>query len=229
MRLLIIEDDELLGEFLRLSLEEAGYEVVQATTGAEARARAGEGDFDAFVMDLMLPDTTGFELTRELRRGGITTPILMLTAKRELDNLVRGLDSGADDYLTKPFQEEEFHARLRAVLRRGAQRRQDQLVYGGLVLDRIERQVRDRGTPIRLTPKEFALLEFFLQRPEQIVTRSTLLAQVWGIRFDPGSNIVDVHVTRLRNKLRSCPVQVATVRGRGYMLTAEPDEAAGSA
>jgi two-component system, OmpR family, response regulator len=228
MRVLVIEDDEPLCEFLRLSLEEAGYEVSLACSAVEARARATDGEYDALVMDLMLPDMNGFDLTRELRRSGITAPILMLTAKREMENLVRGLDAGADDYLTKPFQEEELLARLRAILRRGAHRRQDQLMYAGLLLDRIDRQVRDRSRTIRLTPKEFSLLEFFLLRPEQIVARSTLLAQIWGIHFDPGSNIVDVHVTRLRNKLRDASAQLVTVRGRGYMLTsARQDDVAG--
>ena len=221
MRILLVEDDELMARFVRAGLQEEGYAVDLATRGDEARELGLVNEYDLVLLDVMLPDTSGFAVAHALRGAGRTTPILMLTARTDTADVVKGLDAGADDYLTKPFQLDELKARVRALLRRGGAQRPDQLEFGGLHLDRVARQVLHRGQKLRLTPKEFALLQYLILNAEQTVTRTELLEKVWDMHFDPRSNVVDVHVTRLRQKLRrvQAGARIDTVRGSGFVLS----------
>ncbi|HSJ14432.1 MAG TPA: response regulator transcription factor [Longimicrobiales bacterium] len=224
MKLLIIDDDVLIREYVERGLRDDGYTVDGAETGGEGALMARLAPYDAIVLDVQLPDLSGYQVAELLRAEGQTTPILMLTAQTATESLVRGLDAGADDYLTKPFELAELRARLRALLRRGGAQRTENVAIGGLELDRIRHRITIDGGAIRLTPREYRLLEYFMLHPERVVTRTDLLEKVWEIHFDPHSNIVDAHVTRLRQKLRRHPAapQIATVRGFGFMLTAEP-------
>jgi two-component system, OmpR family, response regulator len=226
MKLLVIDDDPLIIEFVRRGLEEDGYMVDSALTGSEGLLCARTGKYDAVILDVGLPDTSGFAIAREMRRESDSTPILMLTAHTGTDNLVQGLDSGADDYLTKPFDLRELQARLRAITRRGGSTRTEEIVIGALHLNRVNHEVRIGQKPLRLTPKEYRLLEYFMLRESQVVSRTELLEKVWGMDFDPQSNIVDVHVARLRGKLKEHPAapQLETVRGLGFRL-ADPMKA----
>ncbi|HEX2205411.1 MAG TPA: response regulator transcription factor [Longimicrobium sp.] len=224
MKLLVVDDDAMIAEFIRLSLKEQGHAVDVAHAGTEGRTMAMVGDYDAVVLDYMLPDVTGVEVLRELRARGRWTPVLMLTSRAAKEDVIGALDAGADDYLVKPFEVGELVARLRALARRGGAGapRGEQVAVGDLALDRLRRTVTAAGKKLRLTPKEYALLEYFLLHPERIVTRTELLEKVWEMHFDPGSNVVDVHVARIRGKLQRAgsSVAVATLRGAGYMLTA---------
>jgi two-component system, OmpR family, response regulator len=224
MKLLLVEDDKVTAEFIRWGLTEDGHTVDHCVTGREGALLARTNDYDALILDLLLPDTTGFEITRQLRAEGRTTPILMLTASTKKENVVEGLNLGADDYLTKPFELEELKARLRALLRRGGASRTEEIHVGNLLLDRLKHQVIHSGKPLHLTPKEYRLLEYFLLRPGQVVSRTELLEKVWDMQFDPHSNIVDAHVTRLRNKLRAIPgaPEINTSRGFGFILNEHP-------
>lgn len=226
MRILIIDDDPMITEFVRLGMREEGYAVDVAVTGADGRALAMTGEHDGIVLDVMLPDGNGVDIAQGLRKDGCVTPILMLTGKRDTQDVVRGLDAGADDYLTKPFSIEELKARVRALIRRGGAQRPEEVTFGSLELDRLEHQVRSQGTRMRLTPKEYSLLEYFILNSERVITRTELLEKVWDIHFDPDSNVVDVHVARLRKKLERVKAspRLATARGVGYLLTLEPAE-----
>ena len=211
----------MLSELLRRALVEDGYVVDVASDGSQAEALAFVNDYDAIVLDLVLPGKSGLQLLQQLRREGRFTPTLILTSRRTKEDVVRGLDIGADDYLTKPFDLDELKARVRALVRRGAgARRDEQLAFAGIVLDRQRRQVTIEGRSQRMTPKEFALLEYLLARAEEVVTRTELLEKVWDLHWDPGSNVVDVHVARLRAKLRlaNAGVHLDTVRGVGFVL-----------
>jgi len=211
----------MLSELLRRALVEVGYVVDVASDGEQAEALAFINDYDAIVLDLVLPGKSGLQLLQQLRREGRFTPTLILTSRRTKADVVRGLDIGADDYLTKPFDLDELKARVRALVRRGGgARRNEQLVFAGIVLDRQRRQVTFEGRSQRMTPKEFALLEYLLARAEEVVTRTELLEKVWDLHWDPGSNVVDVHVARLRGKLRlaNAGVHLDTVRGVGFVL-----------
>lgn len=221
MKILVIDDDPLIIEFVRRGLQEDGYTVDAALNGNEGLLCAKLGSYDAFILDVGLPDMSGFAVAKELRLGGDATPILMLTARSGTDNLVEGLDAGADDYLTKPFDLRELRARLRALTRRGGATRTEELTVGSLTLNRVNHEVRVSSRPLRLTPKEYRLLEYFMLRAGQIVSRTELLEKVWEMTFDPQSNIVDVHVARLRGKLKRFPAaaQLETVRGFGFRLT----------
>jgi DNA-binding response OmpR family regulator len=220
MKLLVIDDDPLIIEFVRRGLEEDGYTVDSALTGSDGLLCARMARYDAVILDVGLPDTSGFDIAREMRREADATPILMLTARTGTDNLVHGLDAGADDYLTKPFDLRELRARLRALTRRGGATRSEEIMIGALQLDRVNHEVRIGERPLRLTPKEYRLLEYFMLREGVTISRSELLEKVWEIHFDPQSNIVDVHVARLRSKLRRHPAapQLETVRGFGFRL-----------
>ncbi|HEY0036742.1 MAG TPA: response regulator transcription factor [Longimicrobium sp.] len=223
MKVLVVDDDTLIAEFIRLSLKEQGHVVDVAHTGEHGRSLAMVYDYDAVVLDYVLPDTTGVEVLRELRSRGRRTPVLMLTSRSETEHVLAGLNSGADDYLAKPFVIAEFEARLRAIARRGAARDLGEATVGDLQVDRLRRVTSCAGTPLRLTPKEYTLLEYFLLNAERVVTRTELLEKVWDMHFDPGSNVVDVHVARLRGKLQAagCGASLATLRGSGFMLTCE--------
>jgi DNA-binding response OmpR family regulator len=182
-------------------------------------------DYDLVVLDVMLPKKNGLQVAAELRREGRKTPILMLTARDATEDVVRGLDAGADDYLTKPFKFDELLARVRALVRRGGAGRTEILSYGPIELDRLKHRVRVGGKKLDLTPKEFQLLEHFLLRPEEVVRRTDLLEKVWDLHFDPESNVVDVHVGNLRRKLRAVASMdlIQTVRGVGFRFQ-EPDK-----
>lgn len=224
MKILLIDDDPLITEFVRRGLSEDGCTVDSAVTGSEGLLNARLGRYDAIILDIGLPDTSGMVIARDMRREGNSTPILMLTADSRTDALVAGLDSGADDYLTKPFDLRELRARLRALVRRGGANRAEDVSVGELTLDRVSHEVRIGSRPLSLTPKEYRLLAYFILHVGQVVTRTELLENVWEMQFDPRSNIIDVHVARLRSKLRLHPSvpQLETVRGFGFRLT-QPD------
>jgi two-component system OmpR family response regulator len=223
MKLLLVEDDKLTAEFVRRGLREDGHDVDHVVTGADGLLYARMNAYDALILDIHLPDTTGYAVTEALRSEGSPLPILMLTAARATDNIVHGLNAGADDYLTKPFAIEELRARIRALVRRGGATRTEEVRVGSLVLNRLTRQIYRENEPLKLTPKEYKLLEYFLLRPKQVITRTELLEKVWEMQFDPQSNIVDAHVARLRTKLRDIPgaPHIETSRGFGFILKTE--------
>jgi DNA-binding response OmpR family regulator len=220
MRILVVEDDRKVAGFIEMGLREEGYAVDLARDGDEAIVLAHVNDYDAILLDLMLPKKNGLQVAAELRREGRTTPILMLTARDATEDVVRGLDAGADDYLTKPFKFDELLARLRALVRRGGATRVERLSAGPLELDRLKHQAYVGGKALDLTPREFQLLEHFMMHKEDVVRRTELLEKVWDMHFDPESNVVDVHVGNLRRKLREAGYDglIKTVRGVGFRL-----------
>jgi two-component system copper resistance phosphate regulon response regulator CusR len=220
MRILVVEDDRKVAGFIEMGLREEGYAVDLARDGDEAIVLAHVNDYDAILLDLMLPKKNGLQVAAELRREGRTTPILMLTARDATEDVVRGLDAGADDYLTKPFKFDELLARLRALVRRGGATRVERLSAGPLELDRLKHQAYVGGKSLDLTPREFQLLEHFMMHKEDVVRRTELLEKVWDMHFDPESNVVDVHVGNLRRKLREAGYDglIKTVRGVGFRL-----------
>jgi len=220
MRILVVEDDRKVAGFIEQGLKEEGHAVDVAPDGDEATMLAHVYDYDVILLDIVLPRKNGFQIAAELRREGRTTPILMLTSRDATEDVVRGLDAGADDYLAKPFRFDELLARVRALHRRGGAARLDVLRHGQLTLDRLRHLAAWDGRPLDLTPKEFQLLEYFLLHPEEVVRRTTLLEKVWDMHFDPESNVVDVHVGNLRRKLERAAggTVIATVRGVGFTL-----------
>jgi two-component system copper resistance phosphate regulon response regulator CusR len=220
MRILIVEDDRKVASFVARGLREEGWTADVAHDGEDGLLKAAVHPYDAIVLDVMLPERTGFEVVRELRSRDIATPVLMLTARDGSDDVVTGLDAGADDYLAKPFAFDELLARLRALMRRGGRERLDRLSYADVDMDLIRHRATRDGEPLDLTPLEFRLLEYLLRNAERVVRRTELLEKVWDLSFDPMSNVVDVHVRRLRQKLRDGdrPHLVQTVRGVGYVL-----------
>ena len=214
--MLLVEDDQRLARFLERVLEEEGYSVDRCTSGADAISQLRSGAYNLVLLDWMIPDLDGLEVCRQARRAGVTIPIVMLTARDQVRERVLGLDAGADDYLVKPFDVEELLARLHAVLRRSAGHAQMRL--GALSIDRANRKVEVDGKRLDLTARELSLLLHLAHRAGEVVTRTELLAQVWSIGFDPESNVVDVHMSRLREKLGKQAWMIETVRGRGYRL-----------
>lgn len=223
MKVLVVEDDRKVAGFIEQGLKEEGYVVDIAPDGDEATMLGHVYEYDVILLDLVLPKKNGFQVAMELRREGRNTPILMLTSRDSVEDVVRGLDAGADDYLAKPFRFEELLARIRALTRRGGAERMETLRYGPLALDRLRHSVTVNGAALSLTPKEFQLLEFFLLHPEEVVRRTTLLEKVWDMHFDPESNVVDVHVGNLRRKLADAAGErlISTVRGVGFSLRRE--------
>jgi two-component system, OmpR family, response regulator len=222
MRALIVEDEPRMRDLIRRGLEAEGLAADVAGTGEEALWMTKAHDYDAVVLDVMLPDLDGFEACRRLRAAGVWAPVLMLTARDAVEDRVAGLDSGADDYLVKPFAFPELLARLRALSRRGDGARPAVLSVGDLHLDPATREVTRDSTPIELSPKEFALLETFMRRPGEVLSRLHMLEHAWDFAYDNRSNIVDVYVGRLRRKLDE-PFgrdSLETVRGVGYRLRA---------
>ena len=220
MRLLVVEDESRLAASLRTGLEAEGFAVDIAPDGAEGLWYAREHDYDAILLDLMLPVLDGYSVCTTLRKEGNWTPILMLTAKDADRDQVEGLDSGADDYVVKPFSFQVLLARLRSLLRRGVQERPATLVVGDLELDPARRQVTRAGTPVRLTARELALLEFLMRRKGDVVTKQQILGNIWDYAFEGDPNIVEVYVARLRRKIDK-PFDredIETLRGSGYRL-----------
>ena len=223
MRVLVVEDSVKTASLIKRGLEEEGYAVDVAVNGSEALSMVEAYPADAIVLDVMLPGEDGFEVCRKIREAGTWSPILMLTALDAVHDRVRGLDVGADDYLTKPFAFTELTARLRALLRRGPEKRPAVLQVGDLSLDPSTRVARRGDTAIDLTAKEFALLEFFLRHPGEVLTRMRLIEHVWDFAYDGSSNVVDVYVKYLREKVDR-PFganSIRTVRGAGYRLDSE--------
>ena len=220
MRILVVEDDRKVASFLGKGLREEGYAVDVALDGADGGMKARAHDYDLLLLDVMLPGKSGLEIVREVRAKEISVPILLLTARDSQADVVLGLDAGADDYLTKPFGFDELLARIRALLRRGGARRADVLTYADVELDRVKHIAHRGEEKLDLTPKEFQLLEFLMLNPERVVRRTELLEKVWDLSFDPMSNVVDVHVAHLRQKLRArgASALLHTVRGVGYLF-----------
>lgn len=223
MRLLVVEDEVKMAGLLKRGLEEEGYAVDAAMDGKEAVWLGTENPYDAIVLDVMLPDIDGFEVCRQFRQAGRWSPVLMLTARDAVGDRVAGLDSGADDYLTKPFSFEELFARVRALVRRGSSERPSVLRNGDLSLDPSTRQVSRGNVTLDLTAKEFSLLEFFMRHPDEVLSRTRLIEHVWDFAYEGDSNVVDVYVRYLREKIDR-PFgadSIETVRGAGYRLRAE--------
>lgn len=218
MRILVVEDSVGILGFLRKGLREEGYTVETAEDGDTAFRKASAEGFDAAVVDVMLPGRSGTQLVHDLREAGITFPVLLLTARDRVEDKVEGLDAGADDYLTKPFDFPELAARLRALLRRTGGGAPAVLRAGDLELDPASHEVRRGGDKVELTPKEFALLEYLVRNADRPLSRAVLMEHVWGIRFDPGTNVVDVFINSLRNKLDPERSLIQTVRGVGYIV-----------
>jgi two-component system, OmpR family, response regulator MprA len=221
MRVLVVDDERAVRDSLRRALELEGYEVELAADGAEALYRLeSNGQPDAVILDVLMPGVDGLEVSRRLRSKGNTVPILMLTARMEVESRVAGLDAGADDYLAKPFALEELLARLRALLRRMAPGTEEVSRFADLELNPGTREVRRGGVPIELTRTEFNLLELFMRNPRQVLTRSVIFERVWGYDFGFASNSLDVYIGYLRRKteLDGKPRLIQTVRGVGYSL-----------
>ena len=222
MRLLLVEDEVEIQRFLARALSEAGFEVDAASDAKTAMKCVAEAGYDIFVVDLGLPDQDGIDLILSMRRVGVKAPVLILSARRSVDERVKGLEEGGDDYLTKPFALVELIARLRNLLKRdaGTERARTTLRIHDLELDLIQREVTHAGKSIRLTTQEFMLLEFLCRNAGRVVTRSMILEKVWGIRFEPKTNNLDVHMSRLRAKIETVarkPI-IETLRGKGYVL-----------
>ena len=220
MRVLVVEDEIKMAGLLRRGLSEEGLAVDVAGSGEDALVRAGATDYDAIVLDVMLPGISGFETCRRLREKGTWSPVLMLTARDSVEDRIAGLDGGADDYLTKPFSLGELSARLRALVRRQPNERPTVLEVGDIELDPARRKVARGGTEIDLSAKEFSLLETFMRSPGRVLTRFQLLEHAWDYSYEHRSNVVDVYVRYLREKLdRPFGVEsIETVRGTGYRL-----------
>jgi two-component system, OmpR family, response regulator len=220
MRVLLVEDEIKMSRAIRRGLEREGYAVDAALDGNDGLHRATEWDYDAIVLDVMLPGLDGLEVCRRLRRAGRWAPVLMLTARDGVADRIRGLDVGADDYLVKPFAFGELLARLRALVRRGARERPAVLEVGDLVLDPAAHTATLSGRSVPLSTREFALLEFMMRNAGQVLSRPAILEHVWDYNYDGMSNVVDVYVGYLRRKLEQPPgqVRIRTVRGVGYGL-----------
>ena len=223
MKILVVDDERAVRESLRRALELEGYQIELAADGSEALVRLmenGESQPDAVILDVLMPGVDGLEVCRRLRRSGNSVPVLMLTARDEIENRVAGLDAGADDYVTKPFALEELVARVRALLRRATDSTDETLRFADLELDPGTREVRRAGNLIELTRTEFALLELFMTNPRQVLTRSIIFERVWGYDFGFASNSLDVYIGYLRRKTEAgdMPRLIQTVRGVGYAL-----------
>jgi heavy metal response regulator len=220
MRILVVEDERKVASFIQRGLEAEHYTVDVAYDGDTGLARALEGHHDLLILDLMLPGRDGAAVLGELRAHQHKLPILLLTARAAVTDKVRGLDLGADDYLTKPFEFDELLARVRALLRRGTAAPAPSLALADLTLDPAKRQVTRAGRPIELTAREFALLDFFLRNPGRVLSRAIIAQHVWGVSFDTFTNVIDVYVNYLRRKIDADfePKLLHTVRGAGYVL-----------
>ncbi len=221
MRILLVEDEPQIADFVARGLYENGYSVDVARDGEEALEWPSVANFDIIILDVMLPAVDGIEVCRRLRAQGLRTPILMLTARDAVEDRVRGLDSGADDYLVKPFAFAELLARIRALSRREPALLGTELQVSDLIMDTATRQVTRAGVPVELTSKEFALLEHLMRHPNQVLSRTVIAEHVWNYDFDNATNVIDVHVKNLRRKIDDGfePKLIHTVRGAGYRLS----------
>jgi DNA-binding response OmpR family regulator len=219
MRMLLVEDEKGVANFIKKGLEEEYYTIDHAKDAEEALLFFDGNNYDLIILDVMMPGMNGFELCKKIRKRGIQTPVLMLTARDAVKDKVQGLDSGADDYLTKPFSFEEFLARVRALLRR----KQDTLTeftYGALKIDAVSHRVHAGGKEIILRPKEFAILVYLVKNKGRVLSRTQILENIWGYDFNPNTNIVDVHINSLRERLKEHGLSgfIRSVRGVGYMF-----------
>ena len=214
--ILIVEDETRISSFVEKGLRAAGYACSVSADGAEGLALALSGQFDLILLDIGLPTLDGYEILRRLRVGDQTTPVIMLTARNSVEDTVVSLDSGASDYLAKPFKFDELLARIRIRIRDRPMPATTELRYGDISLDLRTRRAKLGNSPVELSPREFALAEELLRHPDQILSRGQLLSRVWGYDFDPGSNVVDVYIRYLRNKFGADSIE--TVRGAGYRL-----------
>lgn len=223
MKILVVEDEERVAQFIQKGLKEEGHAVDVSYDGEDGGFLAEVNDYDLIILDLMLPKKNGLVVCKEIRERGVATPVLMLTARDSVEDKVRGLDAGADDYLAKPFAFEELLARVRALLRRQSETKTPTLKIADLELDPMSRQVTRSGKRIRLTTKEYALLEYLMRNPRKVLSRTLIGEHVWDMNFDPESNVIDVYVSHLRAKVDK-GFEVAlihTLRGQGYILTDE--------
>jgi len=225
MRILLVEDDSRVASFIKRGLREENYAVDVAKDGEEAIYMAQAGPYDLMILDLLLPKKSGLEVLKTLRGEKVTIPTLILTAKDEMDDRVKGLDAGADDYLTKPFGFDELLARIRALLRRRGDMVPTLLKVGELELDTLRHKARRGGKELELTSREYALLEYLMRHADRVVTRTMLAEHVWEQDFDPLSNVIDVHIARLRRKIDDGfrKKYLQTMRGTGYTLK-DPDD-----
>ena len=217
MHILVVEDEIKISRFIGRGLKEAGYCVTTAFDGEEGLFLAESHPFDLILLDIMLPKRDGLDVCRALRKQGKSVPIIMLTAKDSIDNRVQGLDNGANDYLTKPFAFEELLARIRSQLRTPKQTSPNHLHVGALHIDLLKHLATENDTIINLSSKEFSVLEYFMRKPDMVVTRTELAEHVWDMHFEPETNVIDVTLTHLRKKLSSSTC-LETIRGRGYRL-----------
>ena len=222
MKILVVEDDRIVGQYVKRGLEEHGYHADLVEDGLEALRFISGGHYDLMILDLRLPGMTGYEVLRTIRDRGVTTPVLVLTAQDAVDHKVQALRAGADDYVTKPFAFEELLARVEAIGRRPAQLRSSAVTVGDLVLDTTTREVRRAGRLLDLTPKEFTVLEYLMRHPGRVMSRTLITEYAWDYHFDPGTNIVDVVINRLRKKIDQPQDKklLHTVRGVGYVVKA---------
>jgi two-component system copper resistance phosphate regulon response regulator CusR len=226
VRLLVVEDNPKMARIIRQGLMENGYAVDVAHTGHDGEQMAATEPYDAIILDVMLPEQDGIQVCANLRRRRVPTPILMLTALSTTGDKIKGLDAGADDYLTKPFEFDELLARVRALLRRGQPQGASNLRFADLEIDLLTREVRRSERRVKLTAKEFALLEYFMRNPNRVLSRTSIGEHVWDMNFDSDSNVIDVYVSMLRRKMDKGFGQrlIHTVIGTGYVLrTEEPD------
>lgn len=220
MRLLLVEDDERISRFIAKGLRENAYAVDVATSGADALYQAEINTYDLVILDVMIPEKNGFEVCREIRAKGMNLPILMLTARDAVEDRIEGLDTGADDYLTKPFEFGELLARLRALLRRQSKILPSKIKIGNLEIDTSAQKIWREGEEIQMTAKEYALLEYFARNAGRVIGREEISEHVWDENFDPFSNLIEVYVNRLRQKIdeNSASSLIQTRRGVGYIL-----------
>jgi DNA-binding response OmpR family regulator len=223
MRILVIEDENKVADFIKKGLEEQSYVVDRAVNGVEGEQLAGYNEYDVIVLDILLPIQDGWKTCKNIRLNGVKTPILMLTSLGETEDKIKGLDLGADDYLTKPFSFDEFLARIRALIRRGSSGEATTLKLADLELELLERKIKRNGKEIQLTQKEFALLEYLLRNKKKVMTRTQISEHVWGIDFDTGSNVVDAYIKMLRKKIDKdfSPQLIYTIVGVGYVMREE--------
>jgi heavy metal response regulator len=223
MRILVIEDEKKVAHFIKKGLEEEHYAVDTAYDGETGLYMTEVNEYDLVVLDLMIPKIDGLEVLKRIRANKNTVPILVLTAKDTVEDIVRGLDSGCDDYLTKPFEFKEFLARIRALLRREKVEKEPALKIADLTLSLVTHKVTRKGEEIELTSKEYALLEYFVRNPDKVLTRTMISEHVWDYHFDSMTNVIDVYVNYLRKKIDKGfePKLIHTIRGVGYILSAD--------